>query len=278
MWVVLGLVGSVISYLLAGLVMPLLFLAPWKYPKDETLIAMFHQKRPELEQLRIMFENDTAPRFSQPEFISVEKTPGKLIKAIAARGVLVPEAPTQIDSLNRLLSGSSLHDKFSDIHVPKDAEPLLAQVSSLSEGERIKLNRLILQAVVPQECPKPGSKLQGVYDSSALGRWLGGAPTQYPENLDLIGVPKERIKQYQVLLRSIRYRSANIEGSRRGISITVYVVGLSIGGATSKGYVYRRSPPDTKEITPTLDNKKPKNRATFYRHLEGNWYLFLRID
>jgi len=213
-----------------------------------------------------------------PKTFSPEERPQKLVGVIAAGGIPVPEASTAMESLNRVLSGPGLQDKFTEIALPKDAEPLAAQASSLSEGERIKLNRLILQAAFPRECPDPrGSRLWAISDSWALERWLGLTCSYEPReaSLNSLGVSNERFKRYLRLLRGVAYKNASIDGRGNQITITVHVAGLLfVGQATFKGYAYRRNSPDPKEIVPSLDFGEPKHRPIFYRHLEGNWYLY----
>lgn len=88
-----------------------------------------------------------------------------LIDAITAQGIEVPEVITEpndpqatkeIERLNRLLSeGRRLHERFKEkIILPDEAKDLAERESSLSQDERIRLNRLILDAAFPEQCPK----------------------------------------------------------------------------------------------------------------------------
>ncbi|MCX6911331.1 MAG: Amuc_1100 family pilus-like protein, partial [Verrucomicrobia bacterium] len=77
-----------------------------------------------------------------------------LIAAITADGIAVPTAPSEIESLNNLLIGSSLHSKFPRITKTKEVEDLIKRESTLSSKERIELNRLILEAAYALKCPK----------------------------------------------------------------------------------------------------------------------------
>ena len=77
-----------------------------------------------------------------------------LLEAIIAGGVIVPEATTEIESLNKLLSGESLHAKLKGVTLPEEATRLIERVASLNENERIRLNRLIIKSAYPLKCPK----------------------------------------------------------------------------------------------------------------------------
>jgi len=379
-------IGFVAAFILTCLITCSLLglaLASCHLPKDDELIAMFHEKGAEIEQLRAMYENDTAPRFTVSDFldykfheaefggqfvaqallealaehgisvqakpwrrgvegkltprqalnfilsdsrdldqklknISLPKEADKLLRdktrlsyrervklnrlilqtafpdkcpkklgaeeasrrilgGIVARGITVPNAPTAMESLNKLLSGDSLYNRFSNIPLPKDAEGLVSRASSLNKIERIKLNRLILQAAFPNECPKPGEKLWAVYDTSDFECWLGVSLAHRPKELDLVGVSNERIKEYQRLLRQSGFRG--IDGSPRATRITVYVEGLSIGPTTHKGYSHPYKPPEKKFLVQGLDYEKPPQKPdTFYSPIEAGWYLYRTDD
>lgn len=239
------------------------------------LLQKLHRQQALLSEQQIQLNRQilqTAFPDKCPKKLIPEEESRKLLKAISAQGISMPPAPTAMESLNKLLSGDSLHDRFSNIPLPKEAEGLLSQGSGLSEIERIKLNRLILGAAFPNECPKPGAKLWAVYDTSDFGRFCGLLAYR-PEQLDLVGVSNKRIKEYQRLLRRSGFRG--IDGAPRATRITVYVEGLSIGGAVHKGYSYPYESPDTKFIVRGLDYEKPPQKPdTFYRHIEAGWYLY----
>ena len=77
-----------------------------------------------------------------------------LIEAITADGIAVPEAQSEIKSLNDVLCGISLHSKFPHISLCKEAEDFIKRESLLISEDRVKLNRLILEAAYPLKCPK----------------------------------------------------------------------------------------------------------------------------
>jgi len=77
-----------------------------------------------------------------------------LIAAITADGIEVPKATSEIESLNNLLSGSSLRSKFPRISLSKETEDFLKRELTLNSEERKQLNRLILEAAYPLKCPK----------------------------------------------------------------------------------------------------------------------------
>jgi hypothetical protein len=95
---------------------------------------------------------DSRGRFLLGEFRD-QCIPGDLIAAITADGIEVPKAPSEIESLNELLSGSSLHSRLPGISLCQVAEKLVAQ-HGLSDKERRTLNRLVLEAAYPLKCPK----------------------------------------------------------------------------------------------------------------------------
>ncbi|MCX6908679.1 MAG: hypothetical protein NTY01_11625, partial [Verrucomicrobia bacterium] len=80
-----------------------------------------------------------------------------LLEALKADGVEVPRVTSEIESLNAVLRDRDLHHKhenFKNIPLPEEAKVLVARESSLRENELVKLNRLILEAAYPEECPK----------------------------------------------------------------------------------------------------------------------------
>ena len=92
--------------------------------------------------------------FSESEFSGQFKI--RLLKeAILADNIPLPAARSELESLNNLLKGRSLHlqPKLCNI-CPPEAVDLSKRESTLELEERIKLNRLILEAAYPLECPK----------------------------------------------------------------------------------------------------------------------------
>ena len=56
------------------------------------------------------------------------------------------------------------------------------------------------------------------------------------------------------------------------VQIAIGSSGLSVSGS-SNGYIYFPSPPSPEQVRPTLAGGRAG--ATYYRHLNGGWYLFL---
>lgn len=120
-----------------------------------------HRKIPQVK-LDVVFEpvNDGPPEFIREDFMqySDEKIPSftttGLIKALAADCIVLSNEGSEIESLNRLLNNPGLHSKFPRIPLAKEAEDLMKRESTISSKERIQLNRLILEAAYPLQCPK----------------------------------------------------------------------------------------------------------------------------
>lgn len=102
--------------------------------------------------------------FLQCEF-SGEYTTLGVIEAIAADGVAVPEGATEIERLNTLLSGGVLNQIGARVSLPKKWASLMKRASGLNEGERVRLNRLILEAAYPLKCPKVRNRKRRITES-----------------------------------------------------------------------------------------------------------------
>ncbi|MCX6908330.1 MAG: hypothetical protein NTY01_09830 [Verrucomicrobia bacterium] len=76
-----------------------------------------------------------------------------LIAAITAKGIEVPEATSEIESLNKLLRGPKLRLPYSHIFLAEEGKELLKREATLSDEERLGLNRYILQDVFRWKCP-----------------------------------------------------------------------------------------------------------------------------
>ena len=90
--------------------------------------------------------------FSAQEFNGPFTTQG-LVQALAARGVSLPPGTNDIESLNTLLKDGSLSSRLQGTVLTRQGEALRQQASNLGERDRIKLNRLILEAACPSQCP-----------------------------------------------------------------------------------------------------------------------------
>jgi hypothetical protein len=91
--------------------------------------------------------------FLESEF-SRQLTTRDLIAAITADRIAVPAAPSEIESLNELLSGPSLRSRFPRTSLPRKAGELVQRELTLRTKGRVKLNRFILEAAYPRACPK----------------------------------------------------------------------------------------------------------------------------
>lgn len=96
-----------------------------------------------------------------------------------------------------------------------------------------------------------------------------------------IGVSAERIAEYRRIMRRIGVaRGFYAFEPRDEISFLAFASGLSIGGV-SKGYVWSKAGPSPE--TPVVDSldalwASGARRVWHYRHVEGPWYLHLRVD
>ncbi|MFA5192213.1 MAG: hypothetical protein WC740_15930 [Verrucomicrobiia bacterium] len=93
-------------------------------------------------------------RFTPPHFINAAISCRVLTEGISDRGIEVPQAATEIERLNKLLSGSSLHDKFKEVPLNEEMKGLVEREPDLCKDERIRLNRLILEGAFPTTCPR----------------------------------------------------------------------------------------------------------------------------
>lgn len=97
-------------------------------------------------------------------------TATNLVAAIRADGIVMPEAESEIKSLNALLKGPCLRTQFPNVSLAWEANELLKREMTLSVTEREVLNRLILEAVYPKQCPKRGINA----DLESLSKLLKG--------------------------------------------------------------------------------------------------------
>jgi hypothetical protein len=100
----------------------------------------------------IVAASDGSRQFLESEFEGQFTTQG-LIEALKARGITVPKAPTEIESLNELLTWTDLWRTFPRIRLPKEARALRKR-AGLTYEQAIPLNRSVLEAAYPQTCPK----------------------------------------------------------------------------------------------------------------------------
>lgn len=99
-----------------------------------------------------------------------------------------------------------------------------------------------------------------------------------PANPAEIGVTPERLAEYRKLFTTLGLRSG-IEGYDPKDTVTFYAStqGLAVSGS-SKGFAYLKEPP--KILVDKLDGYRSADGRSFtvYRHLEGNWYLYLDYE
>ena len=102
-----------------------------------------------------------------------------------------------------------------------------------------------------------------------------------PDNLASIGISAERIAAYRRLMREIGItRGFYAFEPRNEISFIAYAAGLSIRGS-SKSYVWSPSGQfQDAGMVANLDAvwRSGHRRVWGYRHIEGPWYLHLRVD
>ena len=86
-----------------------------------------------------------SPRFLVAEFDG-QFTASKLLEAISADGIEVPEALSELESLNNLLERHHLHTRFPHVALCQEAQDLIRFESTISHQKLNELNRLILEA------------------------------------------------------------------------------------------------------------------------------------
>ena len=96
-----------------------------------------------------------------------------------------------------------------------------------------------------------------------------------PDDPATVGVSAQRVSEYRRLCKALGLQSG-IEGydGKSTIWFNASSTGLAVTGS-GKGYAYVASAPDL--VVPSLDAFEPPDAQSFtaYRHIEGNWYLYL---
>lgn len=100
-----------------------------------------------------------------------------------------------------------------------------------------------------------------------------------PKNPSTIGVSSERVAEYRRLFLDID-TPRGIEAydpARKSFLLIVSTQGLSVSGS-AKGYLWSLTPPEP--LFSELDSSlaSPSRHFFGYRHIEGNWYLYLTLD
>jgi len=85
-----------------------------------------------------------------------------LLAAIKQNGITVPSAAVELDALNQLLAGDSLHKFFPMEALCEEAQYIIKKEENLNKYARIYLNRLILESVYPLKCPKKRDRSKNV--------------------------------------------------------------------------------------------------------------------
>jgi len=85
---------------------------------------------------------------------NAELTACRLLAAIAADGIVVPDASTDIESLNKLLCAGSFYQRYPRISLSREAQILIIRLPGKKEDELKRLNRWVLEAAYPLLCPK----------------------------------------------------------------------------------------------------------------------------
>lgn len=99
-----------------------------------------------------------------------------------------------------------------------------------------------------------------------------------PANPAEIGITPERIAEYRQRFHKLSLR-AGIEGYDEKDTVWFYAStqGLAVSGS-KKGYAYVTKKPEL--IVEKLDGYRSADGKSFsaFRHIEGNWYLFLDFE
>jgi hypothetical protein len=99
-----------------------------------------------------------------------------------------------------------------------------------------------------------------------------------PENPSEVGVSEQRLQEYRDLFAKLDL-SDGMEGNKDKDMVWFYA---SLSGVTvatsSKGFAYSSKPPQY--LANSLDGyRSPDGKAyTVFRHIEGNWYLYLDVE
>lgn len=140
-------------------------LAPDLMRREPPTASQLEQKAKDLKAIFLLAEEMERRKGSDDFFLgefSMGYTTHGLLAAIAADGIEIPKTTTEIESLNLLLKTNKLHEKYKNIPMnfsePQMVRDLMRRASSLTEKERIRLNRFVLQEVHQQKCPALGDK------------------------------------------------------------------------------------------------------------------------
>jgi len=117
---------------------------------------------PELYAATIPSRNDEPVSFGSSEFSEDQFcetfTPQRLLEDVAANNIPIPQAVTEIESLNMLLRGKSLHTRFKQRFkkrpLSREGQHLIERVAYLSDNERIRLNRIVCESAFRPLCPQ----------------------------------------------------------------------------------------------------------------------------
>ena len=96
-----------------------------------------------------------------------------------------------------------------------------------------------------------------------------------PDDPQRVGVGPARIAEYRRLLRRVGTpRGFQTTGATDDIDFYYWLTGSAITSDREKGYSYLATPPA--HLLKSLDQCQPddRNPVEFYRHIQGNWYLF----
>lgn len=114
--------------------------------------------------------------FVESEF-SEAQTPESLLTELPREGIHVDDSGTAIDKLNHVLNEFKLWETFPNAPLSSEGKKLRRYTQSddsdteMSKLEKIKLNRLVLESLYPEHCPKmPDSKPENF--NKALRRYV----------------------------------------------------------------------------------------------------------
>ncbi|MFZ2955684.1 MAG: hypothetical protein WA705_02155 [Candidatus Ozemobacteraceae bacterium] len=98
-----------------------------------------------------------------------------------------------------------------------------------------------------------------------------------PKNLEAIRISEERVAKYRNIFRKIGIPRgiAAYDLSRRSILFISSTQGLSVSGS-AKGYAWlAEKPSNLHEDLDSQFSRMGRHEDAAYRHIEGNWYLYV---
>ncbi len=100
------------------------------------------------------------PAYQYPQYgffeddFSSYKVPLRIVENIEKNNIKVPAGDGYIGRLNNLLKVRDLSSHFSKIKLSDENAALLARDAELKQPDLIRLNRIVLEAAYPEDCPR----------------------------------------------------------------------------------------------------------------------------